>query len=162
MAVSQVVTYSLLAMITLSLLVIFMTSYIRGQQVLTGAEEYKQELQLDQLQTKIYIKSVSISQNFIYVIVTNNGSTNLYKFNKFSVIVKYYANISNVSTLLVSEYNYSKSLGPYLWTTNSVLINPDNDATFIIDLPYPPYPNTLATIVIATNYGPEAIWRGTL
>ncbi|WP_338603709.1 flagellar protein F [Sulfolobus tengchongensis] len=163
MGISQVVAYTLLFFISLSLGFITLGAYIRSQQLITRAEELRQNMELNQLNTKIYIKSVSLSNNnLLYITITNNGSTSLYDFKDFDVIVKYYANISNISTLIVSSYNYSTLSGPYRWTSNTVLINSDTSGTFIVDLPYPLYPNTKVTVVIATNYGPEAIWRGIL
>ncbi|MCW1302542.1 MAG: hypothetical protein QXF46_09040 [Thermofilaceae archaeon] len=154
--------YTLLIFISISLAMISLGTYIRGQQVLTSAEELKQKIELNQLNTVIYVKDIYLSGNLLYVTISNNGSTTLYAFKYFDVIVKYYANISNVPTLLLSRYNYSNTLGPYTWISQSIVINPNTVGTFIINLPYPPYPNTQATIVIASNYGPKAVWSGAL
>ncbi|BDB98961.1 flagellar protein F [Saccharolobus caldissimus] len=162
MGVSQVVAYALIIFISISLGLIVLGTYIRSQQILTYAYEIKQVNQLNQLDTRIFIKNIYLSGNLLYVTITNNGTTSLYEFNNFAVIIKYYANISNISTLIVSQYNYSKTIGPYEWTTSSIIINPSSSGVLVIELPYKPYPNTQATVVIATNYGPEAIWRGVL
>lgn len=162
MSFSLILTYAFLIFISVSLALILLSTYIRNQQLLTYSEEIQQRIELNELNTKILIKSVYVSNNLVYVTVTNNGSTTFYDFKSFVVIVKYYANISNVSTLILSQYTYSTALAPYKWTSSAVVIPPDSNAVFTIDLPYPPYPNTKATIVISTNYGNEAIWRGIL
>ncbi|QGA53472.1 flagellar protein F [Sulfolobus sp. E5-1-F] len=162
MGVSQVVAYVLLFFITISLGLIALGAYIKSQQLLLRAEDVRQSMELDQLNTRIFVKSVVVNGNLLYITITNNGSTVLYDFKDFTIIIKYYANISNISTLIISNYNYSTILGPYKWISNTVLINPNMVGTFIADLPYSPYPNTEATIVVVTNYGPKAIWRGIL
>ncbi|AAK42473.1 flagellar protein F [Saccharolobus solfataricus] len=162
MGVSQVVAYVLIFFITISLGLIALEAYIKSQQLLLHAENLRQNMELNQLNTRIFIKSIAINGNLLYITITNNGSTALFDFRDFAIIIKYYANISNISTLIISNYNYSTNLGPYKWVSNTVLINPNMVGTFIADLPYPPYPNTMATVVVASNYGPEAIWRGIL
>nr|4P94_A Chain A, Conserved flagellar protein F [Sulfolobus acidocaldarius DSM 639]4P94_B Chain B, Conserved flagellar protein F [Sulfolobus acidocaldarius DSM 639]4ZBH_A Chain A, Conserved flagellar protein F [Sulfolobus acidocaldarius DSM 639]5TUG_B Chain B, Flagellar biosynthesis protein FlaF [Sulfolobus acidocaldarius]5TUG_D Chain D, Flagellar biosynthesis protein FlaF [Sulfolobus acidocaldarius]6PBK_B Chain B, Conserved flagellar protein F [Sulfolobus acidocaldarius DSM 639]6PBK_D Chain D, Con len=128
------------------------------------AQELNHELELEQLETKITVSSVSLTGSTLNVVLENNGSTNLYDFQGFSVIVQYYANISNISTFNLSLYNYTKNSNPspYYWTINTPLLAPGSQATLTIILPYPPYPNTQATVVIVTNYGPSVIWRGSL
>jgi len=162
MGVSQVIAYVLLFFITISLGLIALGAYIKSQQFLLHAEYMRQNMDLNQLNTRIFIKNVAINSYLLYMTITNNGSTVLYDFKDFAIIIKYYANVSNVSTLIISNYNYSTSLGTYKWVSNTVLINPNMVGTFIADLPYPPYPNTEATVVVVSNYGPEAIWRGVL
>lgn len=61
MGVSQVVAYALIIFISISLGLIVLGTYIRSQQILTYAYEIKQVNQLNQLDTRIFIK-IYISQ----------------------------------------------------------------------------------------------------
>lgn len=127
-------------------------------------QNYAQELILDQEESKMTILSVSFTGNTIYVTLANNGTIPLWEFNHFAVIVEYYANVSNSKELIISSYNYTSSstLLAYQWTSNNAIINPDSSDVLKIALPYPPYPNTQAVIVISNNYGYSTTWRGLL
>ncbi|MEM3710954.1 MAG: hypothetical protein QW453_02785, partial [Thermoprotei archaeon] len=67
-----------------------------------------------------------------------------------------------IPTLSVSLYNYSVSPTTYEWMSITGELYPTNVGEFEVVLPYPPYAGTKAIIVVATNYGPEAYWSGTL
>lgn len=83
------------------------------------------------------------------------------EFCHFAVIVKYYANVSESEELTISSYNYSRTPTTYQWTSSGIL-NPDSVVKFTVVLPYPPYADTNAVIIISTNYGTVAVWRGIL
>ncbi|MCH1770294.1 MULTISPECIES: hypothetical protein [Metallosphaera] len=161
MGVSNVIAFSLTMFIGLATFgsIFLVVTNVVG--TVEKSESVRQSLYLDQLNSKISIGSVSLSGNDLILMVTNNGSIPLWDFQHFAVIIQYYANISNKSTLLVSLYNFSNSPSSYQWTSSQIL-EPDGSSEFQIVLPYPPYPNTPAVAVISTNYGTSAVWRGTL
>ncbi|MCY0859814.1 MAG: flagellar protein F [Sulfolobaceae archaeon] len=159
MGFSQVIAFTLTFMIALSIGLYFFAIYSKDQQVYNYYYEQQQKLFLAQLQTKITINSVSVSNNVLSVTVANNGSTAIWDYSHFDVIVQYYANVSGSEVFYLSNYVYSPTQQPYTWYVNQELY-PTSSVTLHIYLPYPPYSNSPAVVVISTNYGPEAVWRG--
>ncbi|MCG3109720.1 hypothetical protein L3N51_02015 [Metallosphaera sp. J1] len=161
MGVSNVIAFSLTMFIGLASLgaVFLVVSNVIG--VIEKSENIRQTLYLNQLNSRIFIKNVTYSGNDLVITVTNNGSVPLWDFQQFAVVVQYYANVSNKSTLSISLYNFSTSPTPYQWTSSQIL-EPDSSAQFLVVLPYSPYSNAPSTVVISTNYGNVAVWRGNL
>jgi len=107
MAVSQVVIFSLLALVGISSFLVMIGMYQKTEQVYDHALSVYRGLLLDAAQTSIHIMKVSVSAASLYVTVGNNGSVSLYQFPKFAVVVEYYANISGVAALSLSLYVYT-------------------------------------------------------
>jgi|GEM_PF-301999 flagellar protein FlaF len=163
MGLSQVATFSLIAFLALSLLLTYLILQTRDQQLLDNSYQQRQQLYLNQLNTRISILSTSVRGSMLTLSVANNGTVPLWDFSHFSLVIQYYANQSGVKVLSLSSYNYTPSLTPpaYYWTSASV-IPPGGWTYFTVSLPYPPYSGTQAVIVISTNYGPGTVWRGAL
>ncbi len=161
MGVSNVIAFSLTMFIGLASLgaIFLVLSNVIG--VIERSESARQALYLNQLDSRIFIKNVTYSGRDLVITVTNNGSDTLWDFQQFAVIVEYYGNVSNKSTLSLSLYNFSTSPSTYQWTSSQIL-EPDSSAQFLVVLPFMPYSNTPATVVISSNYGNMAVWRGTL
>jgi len=162
MGLSSATAFGLIAFIALSSIIIIVLDLTGTISTIYGAEYVKQKLAINQENSKMTILSVSISSNILYVTLADNGSVSLWDFQQFGVVVKYYANVSGIEALSVSNYNYSSSPVAYQWTSQNSIINPSSSDKIEIVLPYSPYQGTQATIVISNNYGSSAVWRGTL
>ncbi len=162
MGLSGVMAFALISFLALSSVVVMILDLTGSISAIYKAEDIKQQITINQEDSKITILSVSISSNILYVTLANNGSLSLWDFQQFGIVVKYYANVSGIEALSVSNYNYSASPVAYQWTSENNIINPSSSDRIEIVLPYSPYQGTEATIVISTNYGSSAVWRGTL
>lgn len=163
MGVSQAVAFSLVAIVALSTFISMALVYQRSQDIYDSSLQGVHQAQLATDQTSIHIASVSNSADILYVNVSNNGSTNLFDFTHFAVIVDYTGNASGVPFRSVASYSYSsKNPSSYGWTSVSGIIDPSTVGQLEIILPYVAYIGTTATIIISTSYGPMAEWRGTL
>jgi len=162
-AFSQAVVFGLVALVGLSSFLTVMGVYERSQSAYTYAlKVYRDEL-VDAAQTSIRIVGISVSGSTLTITLSNNGSTTLYDYSHFALIVDYYANVSGAAVLSVALYNYSSPpLAAYEWTSLSGELYPHAVGRFEVALPYPPYAGLGATVVVATNYGPEAYWGGVL
>jgi flagellar protein FlaF len=162
MGFSQVIGLSLIAFVVLSLATVYGATALRDQQIYSQAEQERQSLYEAQLSTQIKVISWSLSGNLLSLEISNNGSTTLFQYSHFSVVVKYYANVSDVASLSLSQYSYMQGkVSPLTWNASSIL-EPDDVATITIGLPYPPYQGLPAVVVLDSNYGPGVVWRGTL
>ncbi len=161
MGLSTMIAFSLVSVIAITLVAVILFNLGFSANLIYNADNLKQNISLGQLNSRITILSVNVEGNDIYVNVANNGSVTLWNFCHFTVIVKYYANVSGTEKLIVSLYNYSRNPSAYQWTSSTIL-NPDSVTKFTIVLPYPPYAGTNAVIIISTNYGTTAVWRGIL
>ena len=92
--------------------------------------------------------------------VSNSGSTDLYDFSSFALIVNYYQNISGVAVHSLSLYSYSGSIGPHQWTSKNGMIFPSSFGELDVGLPYPPYHGMPVVVQVTTDYGPSAEWSG--
>ncbi|EWG06564.1 MAG: flagellar protein FlaF [Candidatus Aramenus sulfurataquae] len=162
MGLSGVMAFALISFIALSSAVVMILDLTGSIITIYKAEDIKHQVMIDQEDSKITILLVSVSSNILDVTLVNSGSLPLWDFQQFGVVVKYYANVNGNETLSVSNYNYSASPTAYQWTSENNIINPGSLDNIEIVLPYPPYKGTKATIVISTNYGSLAVWRGTL
>jgi len=136
--------------------------YQKSQAEYNYALKVYRENVVDAAQTSIHILSVTVSSNTLVLKVSNNGSTSLYEYGYFALVVDYYANVSGSAVLVVSTYNYSPSPTAYEWTSLTGELYPSGVGEFKVVLPYPPYAGKEASITLATNYGPGAFWSGTL
>ncbi|MFP3202954.1 MAG: hypothetical protein RXR43_12225 [Sulfolobus sp.] len=161
MGLSTIMAFSLISVIAITLIAVVLLNLGFSANLIYNAENLKQNISLGQLNSRITILSVTVSNNLLYVNLANNGSVTLWNFCHFAVIVKYYANVSGTEKLIVSLYNYSKTPSAYQWSSSGIL-NPDSTAKFTVVLPYPPYANTNAVVIVSTNYGTVAVWRGIL
>jgi flagellar protein FlaF len=93
MGFSQVIGLSLIAFVVLSLATVYGATALRDQQIYSQAEQERQ------LSTQIKVISWSLSGNLLSLEISNNGSTTLFQYSHFSVVVKYYANVSDVASL---------------------------------------------------------------
>jgi len=130
--------------------------------VVEHAESSRQDLYINQLNSRIYITSTSVSGTYLYVFVTNNGSVPLWEFNHFAVLVQYCANVSGKPVLSLSLYNFSSNPVAYQWTSLDGLLEPGGIGKLEIVLPYPPYQGTAGIVILSSNYGSSAVWRGIL
>ncbi|BDC17317.1 hypothetical protein [Acidianus sp. HS-5] len=161
MGLSTIMAFSLISVIAITLIAVILINLGFSANLIYNAENLKQSTNLGQLSSRITILSVTADSNDIYINVANNGSVTLWSFCHFAVIVKYYANVSESEELTISSYNYSRTPTTYQWTSSGIL-NPDSVVKFTVVLPYPPYADTNAVIIISTNYGTVAVWRGIL
>jgi flagellar protein FlaF len=164
MGVSQAVAFSLIAVVALSSFMTVTILYQRSQQVYDDAVLEYHAYQLASMQTQTHIVRVTVSSTKLYVYVANNGSTNLYDYQHFALVVDYYGNVSGAAVHSVSDYSYTSAASPgaYQWTSVDGMLYAGGTAQFLVVLPYPPYNGEPATVVVSTNYGPFSVWRGTL
>lgn len=160
MAVSQAAVFGLVALVGLSSFLTVMGVYERSQSLYNYAlKVYRQDL-LDAAHTSIHIVGVKVSGSTLFVNVSNDGSTALYDYRHFALIVDYYGNVSNRPVLSVALYNYSASPGVFGWTCVSGELYPGGVGELLVVLPYPPYHGRGATVVFSTNLGVVAYWGG--
>jgi hypothetical protein len=162
MALSQVAAFGLISMIAISAFLLIQTVSQSAQALYDSSLQSFKSMQQNAQQTLIHILKVSVFSNTLFVYLANNGSTNLYDFIHFAVIVKYYANVSGTSLLSVSLYSFSKNPSQYQWTSVYGEIFPHTVGVLKIVLPYPPYDSRSGIVVVSTNYGPYAVWSGAL
>jgi hypothetical protein len=162
MAISQAVVFGLVALVGLSSFLTVMGVYQKSQAEYNYALKVYRENVVDAAQTSIHILSVTVTSNTLILKVSNNGSTSLYEYGYFALVVDYYANVSGSAVLVVSLYKYSSSPTAYEWTSLTGELYPSSVGEFKVVLPYPPYAGREARIALATNYGPGAFWSGTL
>lgn len=153
---------SLIAFVVLSVAVIYGATALRDQQLYSQAQQERQGLYEEQLSTQLQVRSVALSGTSLRVVVSDNGSTTLYQYSHFSVVLQYYGNVSGVPVMSIAYYSYVRGeASPYQWNATSIL-EPDGVTTITLELPYPPYPGEPAVLTVDSNYGPGAVWRGTL
>ncbi len=162
MAVSQAVVFGLVALVGLSSFLTVMGVYQKSQSEYNYALKIYRQNIVDAAQTSIHILSVKVASNTLILKVSNNGSTSLYEYTYFALVVDYYANVSGSAVPIVSPYNYSSSPVAYEWTSLTGELYPSTVGEFEVVLPYPPYAGRVARIALATNYGPGAFWSGSL
>jgi hypothetical protein len=162
LGVSQAVAFGLIAMVALSTLASMALIYQKSQDVYDEALQSFHASQILSDETLIRIYNVSLTGVDLQVGIANNGSTNLYDYEHFSVIVDYAADLNGTATPSVQSYNFtSSSPSVYEWTSLTGILLPEELGEFEIVLPAPVFTGTIAFIVITTNYGPSAEWRGT-
>lgn len=163
MGVSQAVAFGLIAMVALSTLASMALIYQKSEDVYDSALQAYHSTEILSDETLIRVYNVSLSGEDLIVGITNNGSTNLYDFRHFSVIVDYTEEANGSQVRSVQEYNYSTSSPSALeWTSLTGILLPSSFASFEIVLPAPEFTGTSVLFVITTNYGPGTEWRGVL
>jgi len=162
LGVSQAVAFGLIAMVALSTLASMALIYQKSQDLYDSALQSYHASQILTDETLIKVYNVSISGNVLHVGISDNGSTNLYDYQEFSVIVDYTAEINGSASRSVSDYNFtsSSSPDPYQWTSVTGILLPSEVAELEIVLPAPHVDRTDVLFVITTNYGPGVEWRG--
>ncbi len=156
--------FGLVAMVALSTLASMALIYQKSEDVYDSALQSYQETQIQSDETAIRVLNVSLSGQNLVIGLTNNGSTNLYDFRHFSVIVDYTEDINGTPGSSVEEYNYTTSSSPQLleWTSLDGILLPSELGRIDISLPALVFPDTNVLFVITTNYGPGAEWQGVL
>jgi len=155
------VAFGLIAMVALSTLASMALIYQKSQDVYDSALQTYHANQIQSDETLIRVLNVSLSGQDLIVGLTNNGSTNLFDFRHFSVIVDYFENLNGSAVESLEEYNYSTSSpSPLEWTSLGGILLPSELGRFEISLPAPVFVSTNVLIVITTDYGPGAEWRG--
>jgi hypothetical protein len=155
------VAFGLIAMVALSTLASMALIYQKSQDVYDQALQSFHATQIFSDETQIRVLNVSLSGQDLLVGITDNGSTNLYDYLHFSVIVDYTEDIGGSELRSVGNYNYSTSSPSAMqWTSLSGILLPSEAAVFEIALPAPVYLGTTVLFVITTNYGPGAEWSG--
>lgn len=148
-------------MVALSTLASMALIYQKSQDIYDSALQSYHSSQILIDETLIKVHNVSLFGVDLLVGISDNGSTNLYDYQQFSVIVDYTANINGSATPSVSSYNFtSSSPVAYQWTSISGILLPSEVAVFEIVLPAPHVARTDVLFVITTNYGPGVEWRG--
>ncbi len=161
MGVSQAVAFGLIAMVALSTIASMALIYQKSEDVYDAALESFQSTQILTDETLVKVLNVSVSGEDLFVGITNNGSTNLYDYRHFSVIVDYTEDVNGLGVRSVQEYNYSTTSPSALeWTSLGGILLPSGVGRFEILLPAPAFPGTTLLFVITTNYGPGAEWSG--
>ncbi len=110
---------------------------------------------------KIISIQASDNNNFIIVNVNNNGTTKLWNYRYFDLIVTYDANITNNNVRVTEYLAYSTTLTNGSWTVNSIIndaldpdiLNPDEQAVIHAKLSYTIYPNGKLIVSLSTNNG---------
>lgn len=135
--------------------------YQKSQDVYNDALQSFHSNQILSDDTLIRVLNVSLSGQDLTVGITNNGSTNLFDYRHFSVIVDYSEDINGSAVPFVSAYNYSTSSPSAMqWTSLDGILLPSGLALFEIVLPSPAFAGTRILFVITTNYGPGIEWGG--
>jgi archaeal flagellar protein FlaF len=164
LGVSQAVAFGLIAMVALSTAVTMAAIYEKSEQLYDDALNSFHTFQANSQQTDIKIAAGAIlNGTFLELSVTNNGSTNLYDFRHFSLIVDYYANETGSDVQLLNQYVYTSSGAPppMCWSSLSGIILPDELGKVEVALPSPAFGGSTITVIFDTNFGPGAVWRGT-
>lgn len=162
MGVSQVVAFSLVALVAFSTLIPMAAIYQKSQNVYNDALSEFHDLQIASQDTNLKITNVTNSGQELMINVTNTGSTNLYDYTHFTLIVNYYQNVSDAASHSLSLYAYSNSLAPYQWTSVNGIIFPSTSGVFKVTLPGMPYLGEPVVIVLTTSVGPSSVWSGEL
>ena len=163
MGVSQAVAFGLIAMVALSTLASMALIYQKSEDVYDSALQSYHSTEILSDETLIRVYNVSLSGEDLLVGITNNGSTNLYDFRHFSVIVDYTQDVNGSEVRSVQEYNYSTSSPSALqWTALTGILLPSEFGSIEIVLPAPAFTGTTVLFVITTSYGPGTEWRGVL
>ncbi len=150
-------------MVALSTLASMALIYQKSEDVYDSALQTFQSTQILSEETLIRVLNVSLSGQDLLVGITNNGSTNLYDFRHFSVIVDYTENVNGSGIRSIQDYNFSSSSPSVLqWTSLGGILLPSGVGRFEIVLPYLSLAGTTLLFVITTNYGPGAEWSGVL
>ncbi len=113
--------------------------------------------------TDIKITSIqaNANSNLIIINIDNNGTTKLWNYKYFDLIVTYDANITD-NKVRVSEYlTYSTTLTNGKWVVNSIvndtldpnILNPDEQMIVYGKLSYAIYPNGKLIVSFSTNNG---------
>jgi len=149
-------------MVALSTLASMALIYQKSEDVYDSALQTFQSTQILSEETLIRVLNVSLSGQDLLVGITNNGSTNLYDFRHFSVIVDYTENVNGSAIRSIQSYNFSSSTPSALqWSSLSGILLPTGLGRFEIVLPYIAFVGTTLLFVITTNYGPGTEWSGT-
>jgi hypothetical protein len=161
LGVSQAVAFGLIAMVAVSTLASMALIYQKSQDYYDTALQSFHSSQILTDDTLIRVLNVSLSGDDLFVGITNNGSTNLFDYRHFSVIVDYSENINGSAVPIVSGYNYSTSSPSALeWTSLNGILLPSGVGLFEIVLPAVAFAGTSVLFVITTNYGPGIEWSG--
>jgi len=162
LGVSQAVAFGLIAMVGLSTLASMALIYQKSQDVYDSALQSYHETQIQSDETAIRVRNVTLSGSDLIIGLTNNGSTNLFDFRHFSIIVDYTANLNGSATSSVEQYNYTSSSTPTAleWVSLGGILLPSEFVRFEIALPAPVFADTNVLFVITTNFGPGAEWQG--
>ena len=162
MGISLAVAFSLITIVAFSTFVSMEAIYQRSQETYNGALVQFRQWEISSQDTNLRITGVSDSGQELMVNVTNTGSTSLYDFSHFAVIVDYYQNVSGVASRSLSLYSYSTSLAPYTWESEGGIISPSTSGVLEVTLPGSPYNSMTLVVELATSVGPSAEWSGIL
>jgi archaellum component FlaF (FlaF/FlaG flagellin family) len=161
LGVSQAVAFGLIAMVAMSTLASMALIYQKSQDVYDSALQTYHSAQILSDQTLIRVRNVSLSDSDLIVGITNNGSTNLYDYRHFSIIVDYSMSVNGTAVPSVQSYNYTTSIpAAGQWTSLNGILLPSELGRFEIALLQPVFPGSDVLIVITTNLGPGTEWRG--
>jgi archaellum component FlaF (FlaF/FlaG flagellin family) len=162
LGVSQAVAFGLIAMVALSTLASMALIYQKSADVYDSALQTFHSTQILSEETLIRVVNVTLSSDDVLVVLSNNGSTNLYDFRHFSVIVDYVSDVNGSGVRSVEQYSYSQSPSGLQWTSLTGIFLPSELGRFEIVLSADVFPGSTLLFVITTNYGPGAEWMGVL
>ena len=135
-----------------------------------------QRLKLDDLQSKSVISITDIqaqhSNPNISFVLNNTGSTKIWNYAHFTVLVTYNAEVApSVGAVQTEQFSYagiSSSPGSGGWSIGQFyndladpkIINPSEAAQIVCGLPHPLYSNGTVTVVVSTDTGALASKSG--
>lgn len=115
------------------------------------------------IDTSITISSINASNadTLVTIILNNNGTTKIWNYNNFDLIITYDANMSNNKVRITEYLSYSTTLTTGKWIIKSItndlldpdIINPTEQAIIHAKLSYTPYDNGIIIITISTDNG---------
>ncbi len=133
--------------------------------ILNVSEAFKDSVILydDIINTKIWISSIQASSNGDLVVITlvNNGTTKLWNFNDFDLIITYDANITNSKVRVVEHLSYSTYLSNGRWIIDSItndvldpnIINSNEEGIIHAKLSNRIYPAAKLIVSVSTDNG---------
>jgi len=161
LGVSQAVAFGLIAMVALSTLASMALIYQKSQDVYDSALQTFHSAQILSQETLIRVVNVTLSGDNLFVALSNNGSTNLFDFRHFSVIVDYTSVVNGSNLRSIGQYTFAdQTPSQFQWTSLTGILLPSEVGRFEIVLPAPVLAGSNLLFVITTNYGPGAEWRG--